>query len=172
MDFSPDGTLLATIGDDGTTQIWRASDGVRLRTLPSGPGYFVRFSANAQWLYTMIGGDIKFWRVSDGALLNTFTGLGASSLAVAANGKYFAYGTVGGVLVLAYTTVVITSITHQRFHATLQWEGGSGRYQVQRRRRGSDGHWHRVGRPTTATAACVSGRTNHFNFRVISLTPK
>ena len=55
--------------------------------------------------------------------------------------------------------------------AGLQWEGGSGYYQVQRRRIGSDGHWHKIGRPTAATAKCVVGRPI-FDYRVVSLTPK
>lgn len=168
VDFSPDGTLLATIGDDGTTQLWRVSDGTRLRTLPSGPGYFVRFSANGQWLYTMVGGDIKFWRVSDGVLLDTFTGVSATCLDVASNGKYFAYGSSNGGVVLAYTPTVITSLTQQRFHTTLQWDGGSGRYQVERRRFSANARWHKVGRPTVATAACFLGRPA-FEYRVVSL---
>lgn len=173
VDFSPDGTLLATIGDDGTTQLWRVSDGERVGILPSGSGYFsaVKFSANGKWLYTLVNGLIKFWRVSDGQLLDTFDGVLANCLTVASDGKHFAYGGYGGTLVLAYTPTVITNITHKHFHTMLQWEGGSGSYQVERRRLGSDAKWHKVGRPTLATAACVMGRPV-FEYRVVSLPPQ
>ena len=173
VDFSPDGSLLATIGDDGTTQLWRVSDGERLRILPSGAGYrsTVKFSADGKKLYTMANGVIKFWRVSDGVLLNTFDGASAACLAVAIDGKHFAYGRSDGTLVVAYTPTVITSLTQKRLHTTLQWEGGSGRYQVERRRKTPNAKWHKVGLPTIATAACVMGRPV-FEYRVVSLPPK
>ena len=173
VDFSPDGTLLATIGDDGTTQLWRVSDGTQVRILPSGASYrsAVKFSADGKRLYTLVNGIIKFWRVSDGELLTTFDGTSATCLAVAFDGKYFAYGRSDGALVLAYTPVIITSTNRTGLRTTLQWEGGSGYYQVERRRPTASARWQKVGRPTTATAACVPGRPG-FVYRVVSLPPK
>ena len=131
----------------------------------------VKFSADGNRLYTLVNGVIKFWRVSDGQLLTTFDGTSATCLAVAFDGKYFAYGRSDGALVLAYTPVIITSTNRLGLLTTLQWEGGSGYYQVERRRPTASDRWHRVGKPTTATAACVLGRPG-FAYRVVSLTPK
>ena len=51
LDYSPDGTLLASGGDNSTIRYWRASDGAPLRTVDNGHHVDkVVFSRDGQWL--------------------------------------------------------------------------------------------------------------------------
>ncbi len=184
VDFSPDGSLLATAGWHGTTQLWRVSDGALVLAITNS-GQHAKFLLNGRYVMTLFEdfqkNEFRIFRVSDGKYVGGYTNpppfidgyanAAPACFAVSRDGRYFSYGTWEGSIVLAYTPVIITSITHQHFHTTLQWEGGSGRYQVERRRLTAHAKWHKVGRPTTATAKCVLGRPR-FEYRVISLTPK
>jgi len=82
LDFSPDGTLLASGGGEpsrgGELKIWNASDGALVRAIPdahSDTVFCVRFSPDGQLLAS--GGADKFVRVfqtADGAQVRSFEG--------------------------------------------------------------------------------------------------
>ena len=74
------------------------------------------------------------WRLADGALLHVYDKetQGVGSVAIAQNGKFFAYGRADGAVVLARMPLVLEQ-NCQGSHLVLTWTGGSGRYRVQRR---------------------------------------
>jgi WD40 repeat protein len=77
VSFSPDGSLLASGGDDKTIKLWRVSDGALVRTLKGHTDRVrsVSFSPDGSLLASgSKDGTIKLWRVSDGALVRTLTG--------------------------------------------------------------------------------------------------
>ena len=176
VDFSPDGVLLATSGADGTAQLWRVSDGQRVRILEGGgitfrasPGSVAKFSADGRTLYTLGDGIIKFWRVADGRLLATFENTGATCLAVGPDGKHFAYGTSAGALALARVPLWIDQVEHAANQLIVRWQGGSGRYRIQRRNSLTRGAWHNFGPPTTATSLTNKITRKPVFYRVQSL---
>jgi len=181
VDVSSDGKLLATCASDGTARLWRVEDGTSLRTLNTGYAYgrAVRFSADGRTLLTSFVGTsgeraLQFWRVSDGKLLLSYTNLNAGPIAVSRDGKYFAFGTgttsgTNAAVVLARMPLLITNAAARTNAFNLEWQGGSGLYQVQQTTNLSNGVWEPVAGPTNATALNV-GLTNRAGFfRVQSL---
>ena len=168
VDFSPDGALVASSGADGMVRLWRVSDGFEERVIPGAGGYAVKFSADGKTIFTLHGDGIRFWRVADGQLLATFANIGATCLAVASNGKYFAYGRGDGGVVLARSPVWMESITEAQGKVTLRWQGGSGLYQVQARPHLEKGDWHKLGPATTNTTFTHSAKS-HLFYRVQGL---
>ena len=74
--FSPDGQQLATGADDKKNNLWRASDGNLIRTIPQcsglhcGGSLFGFYSPDGQQLATS---GVKFWNVADGTLARTLS---------------------------------------------------------------------------------------------------
>ena len=167
VDFSPDGSLLVTSGSDGTARLWRTSDGSQVRVLRTGSGDSAKFASDGKSLFTVAGGTINFWRVSDGSLLASY-GAGAGPLAVTRDGKYFAYGRGDGVVVFAHVPLWVDSITQANGKAVLNWQGGSGLYQVQARREMDKRDWHNLGAPTRRTTF-THALSSQFFYRVISI---
>ena len=168
VDISPDGALAATSGADQTIRLWRVSDGAQVRVIRSTNCKVVKFSADGQLLLTANLGPINVWRVSTGQLLCSYPNANALPLAVAPNGRYFAYGQFDGSVVLARMPVWIEDITHRNGEVTLRWQGGSGLYQVQARTILCTGAWQNLGAPTTNTVfphTCLSPMF----YRVLSL---
>lgn len=140
---------------------------------------------DGKYLFTVAEGDhlvpsnndktniITMWRVADGRAVFTLDREtpGTYTLAVAPNGRYLAYGRWDGLVTLAYLPLVVEEFTLSQGRVTLRWYGGSGRYQVQRRKDPDKGKWHNVGKPTTATTFSekVPGKDNFQFYRVQSL---
>jgi len=127
------------------------SDGRQVRVIPSINCTVVKFSADGKLLLTANLGPINVWRVSTGQLLCSYPSANALPLAVAPNGRYFAYGQFDGSVVLAYMPLWIEGITQTNGEVNLRWQGGSGRYQVQARSDLIGGLWQNLGPVTTNT---------------------
>ena len=82
---------------------------------------------------------------------------------ISPDGMLFAYGRGDGTLVLARMPWWVESITRTNGALILQWQGGSGLYQLQQRTDLTQGTWQNVGTPTAATAAtnAVTSTTFH-----------
>ena len=167
VDFSPDGALLATVGADATIRLWSVADGMEVRVINCMSCGSVNFSADGKILFTS-GGAIQVWRVSDGQLLYHYTDANAGPLAVASDGKYFAYGRADGAVVLARVPVVVDEV-REGGQIILSWSGGSGLYRIQRRNDPTRGVWHNFGPPTTATSFTNEITREPVFYRVISL---
>jgi len=77
--FSPDGSILATVGPDHTTKMWRVPDMALMRTMVDGPNdsfrvFSVAFSPDGQLIASATNKIVHIWRASDGALLRTLNG--------------------------------------------------------------------------------------------------
>jgi hypothetical protein len=91
---SPDGTWLATTGNDGVW-IWDAATGARLRTLIGHTGWVlsVAVSPDGTWLATTGNDGVWIWDAATGAQLRTFMGhtrRPVSSVAVSPDGTWLA----------------------------------------------------------------------------------
>ena len=77
VEFSPNGSLIATGSDDNrTVKLWNSSSGSLVRTLIKHEGYIwtVAFSPDGQLVASGAGDNIiKIWKVSTGQLLYTLT---------------------------------------------------------------------------------------------------
>ena len=76
--FSPDGTLLGSVGRDSFVKIWRVADGALLQSINFPDAYMVdsvAFSPDGQYIAAgRTGGEaqVKVWRVDTGELVRTF----------------------------------------------------------------------------------------------------
>jgi len=159
--FSPVEPLLALTSVTGRTALVNYTNGTLVRWL-EGSGVTINarqtldFSPNGRWLGMVNNGSLQFWRVSDGKLMRSYdnSGVGVYCLDIAPNGQWFAYGTAAGEVAVARLPLLMTPASRQGGRLMLEWDGGSGLYQLQSCTNLTQGLWHNVGEPTTAT--CVT----------------
>jgi len=185
VDFSPDGSLLATAAADGSARLWQATNGVVVRVIQGAGGSGVpfadgsvgriKFSTDGKSLLTSSNGTLRFWRVSDGQLLLTYTNLWAGPIAVSPDGKHFAYGTdsiygTNAAVVLARWPLLVTGAGVRTNAMHLDWQGGTGLYQIEQRTNLSSGAWEAIAGPITNTKLQVPLSNSASFFRIQSLT--
>jgi len=105
--YAPDGTLLASVGDDGQLRLWDAATGAPVRVLEhgsyleGGDPISVAFSPDGQYVATSGDGynlRARVWRVAGGALVHdldagiTPTSYGSAVVAFTPNGNYLVGG--------------------------------------------------------------------------------
>jgi WD40 repeat protein len=162
---SPDGGRIACpTGPVGATEIWdlqkRSLWGFipeQVDTLRGGEKLLV-FTPDGK-LAIMRGRDdkIRVWQLTEGQWARRLTAYdvetrGINTLAMSPKGDVFAYGRQDGTVVVARVPLFITGVARQGDQLVLEWLGGSGRYQVQRRATVAGGPWENVGGPTTDTS--------------------
>ena len=139
----------------------------------------VKFSAGGELLFTLNfpddgtltnNGTFKLWHVSNGSLAGSITNTGALVFDVAKNGKYFAYGRADGSVVLARVPTMVTKAEKRANEFNLEWQGGSGLYQVQQTTGVTVAVWSNLGGPTTGTNISVPATNPAAFFRIQSLT--
>src|SRR5689334_18676512 len=67
--YSPDGKWVVSLAETG--KIWRISDGMLMRTLPS--GFNARFTQDSSALLIAGGNTVSVYRIPDGSLLRAIT---------------------------------------------------------------------------------------------------
>lgn len=103
--YSPNGSLVAIAGNDGTVKIWNLTSysfgdlPIRTITVGSVSVGVAKFSPDNQMIVTgSSDGLVKIWNVADGSLLATLTGhtSGVYSLDYSRDGKYIVSGSFDG----------------------------------------------------------------------------
>jgi WD40 repeat protein/DNA-binding XRE family transcriptional regulator len=109
VDFSPDGTRIASIGEDGTAKMWDVGSGQLLFTLENDSGETsssVAFSPNGKILATAWATQVIFWDAESGEKLYTFSGqsvgtdigynLGVGQISFSPDGTHLAVANMDG----------------------------------------------------------------------------
>lgn len=94
--FSPDSRQVATVGEDGTVQVWQVDQGQLLKTLKGHEGttQAVAFSPNGQWIASS-GKDntVRIWQANTGTLSQTLLLKSeATTLSFCSSGKVLVSG--------------------------------------------------------------------------------
>lgn len=116
--FSKDQQLLASVGDDPNVQIWRFPSGTPYRTLAAPTSWLMSMAISPDGKLVIaagrkynVYGTITIWNLETGKLLRSYnqeTGYEVRTVAFSPNGRFFAYGTGDGTLVLARTPSAAT----------------------------------------------------------------
>ena len=92
---TPSGSLVASVGGDGTLKFWRGSDGILLKTIRAhNGGKAVAVTKDGSMVASSGADGTKIWRVADGAQVGSLP-RGPGSLAFSPNGQYLATGDEG-----------------------------------------------------------------------------
>jgi probable HAF family extracellular repeat protein/YVTN family beta-propeller protein len=92
---TPSGSLVASMGADGTLKLWRGSDGILLKTIRAhGGGTAVAVTNDGSHVASAGGGNTKIWRVADGSQVGSVA-RDARWLAFSPDGQYVATADAG-----------------------------------------------------------------------------
>ncbi len=121
---------------------------------------------------TFYTNHVALWRVSDGRMLVRYNEdlPEVQQVAVAPDGKTFAYGRGDGIVAIARMPTLVTKAEIRTNQFNFEWQGGSGRYQVQQATSVNAAVWANIGSATTATNLAVPMTNPAAFFRVQSLT--
>ena len=75
--WSPDGSQLATAGEDGMLRIWNAADGELLRSIETNAGAVISLAWAPNSVRIVSGhgdGSLRIWEIASGKLLETLRG--------------------------------------------------------------------------------------------------
>lgn len=95
VDWSSDGQLVASSGEDSTVKIWDASEWQLVRTLGDFINWpeAVRFSPDTKLVAMVATNNLaRIWRVADGAIVQEWRGLPYRSMAFSPHGLFIALG--------------------------------------------------------------------------------
>ena len=171
--FSPDGRILA-VGARDEIALWNPNDGTLVRSLVGHSAAVLAVAFTPDGKSILSAGDdgtIRFWRVLDGALLQTYDQetTNITSLVVSPTGRSFGYARRDGTIAVAYLPVLITSITRNGTQSVVQWQGGSGLYQVQQCTNLTTGGWQNIGGSMSNNTATNEICNGNIFYRVQSL---
>jgi WD40 repeat protein len=170
--FSPDGGTLMVADYSGIVLVNAATGSIITNLVPPWALGTATFTPDGKAIVSWTGDDkIRFWRLDSSSVFQTYDRETTKvwALAVAPNGRYFAYGRDDGVVVMARMPLWITDIIRTNNQVRLSWSGGTGLYQLLQSTNVASGVWQALGEPTTNTTATV-GTTNTLEFfRVQSL---
>ena len=125
---APDGSWLASAGDDGEVRIWDPATGATRHTLTGHTGgvWALVVAPDGSWLASADdGGEVRIWDPATGTTRHTLTGHtgGVSALVVAPDGSWLASADTGGELRIwdPITGAALTSlrVTGGLFHLLL-----------------------------------------------------
>ena len=163
--FSPDGQFLVGAGaafPGGPVEgrfigIVTTSDGSLDRILEGHEDgvLAVEYFPNGKVLLSSsLDNTIRLWRIASRKAIRVYDQetQGAGPIAMAPNGRFFAYGRRDGTVAVARVPVFISHIQRQGARTIIEWEGGTGNYQVQQCTDLSNGLWENLGALTTDTS--------------------
>ncbi len=124
--FSPDGQWLASGGYDNTVKLWRAADGLLLRTITAGTGNLnvtkLAFSADSQTLVSLsYNGACCVLNPADGSLRRLITNsFGVNFSAISPDGALVACASGGGVMLYSTDSGSLTrTLTNETLTVSL-----------------------------------------------------
>jgi len=171
--FTPDGLSLLGAGRyDAVVRQWRISDGQLQQTFAGHNGGVSSLSMAPDGRSFLAGGYyLWFWRIADGTLLHKMDQEISliSSLAFSPSGNSFAYGRDDGVTCFARAPLWIASIEIAGGDKIIRWQGGSGRYQLERATNLLTGYWADFGNVVTGYNSTISLTNSTGFFRIQSL---
>lgn len=173
--YSPDGVVLLVALSSGIVLINTTTAAAITELFHPAAVSTAVFTPDGKAIVSWAGDNkIRFWSMRDYSVFQEYDQETTDvwALAVALNGRYFAYGRDDGVVVVAQMPLWITDIVKSNNEVRLAWSGGSGLYQLQRTTDLASGVWENIGDPTTETTAAVSAANTFEFFRVQSLAQR
>lgn len=175
--FSPDGRQVLTgseyLHHPGPMQSWRVDDGALLRTFPMN-AYDMAFTPDGAVL-AAVGTNIVFFRVSDGAVIAEYADgfpsitPGAKGIVIAPRAGLFVRSRGFGQVLAGRVPTVVARPRIEGGRMILGWEGGPGRFRLQRSSSPA-GEWQDEGDVLTTNSVSVplGGASGFYRVRALA----